>query len=208
MGVRDKFTTLLKELIKAYESREHEDGIYISSLSTCLRKAFYEQFFPVYETKLSKPVFEGTAIHYFIDYLVKNYGNLLMENIDSEVRVRYIIDDIKLVGRADIVLDDRIIEVKTTSNIPFKPYTSHVLQANAYAYILRKKYFEIAYISNDRIKSFVYETRKDLFDVIVERARILSTAFKTGIAPDREVSQLCVKCPFYDKCFNQLKLNV
>jgi|GEM_PF-1781370 len=200
---------ILKELYVYYRKQEHRKGFYISSLSSCLRRAYYEKIFPeLVLEQIRKSTFEGEAIHYFVKYLVDLGGKLLFEKINAEVPVEYEFEGIKIVGRADIVLKDRIIELKTCRNIPSRPYFSHVLQANAYAYLLKKKMFEVTYLGMHNIRSFVYDTSKELFERLLDRARILRKALIFSVAPEREPSPLCVKCPYYHVCFRQMQLHL
>ena len=198
---------VLKELYMFYRKQEHREGYYISSLSGCLRKAYYEIVYPTEEKdKLRKSIFEGEAIHYFISYLINLGGKLMFKKIESEVPVEYEFEGKKLVGRADIVLKDRVIEIKTTKNLPRLPYYSHVLQANAYAYLLNKKKFEITYIAEHGVRSFSMDTSEELFEKLKERARILHNAVKYSIAPEKEPTPYCNRCPYYHICYKQLQL--
>lgn len=203
------FPDILKQLIAMYEQEYKKDGIHITSLVQCLRKAYYDQFAePDLEHRLRRPLFEGTAIHKFIEYLVEKYGSKLMQKIQSEVEIEYQINGVKIIGRADAVLDDRVVEIKTTTNLPKKPYPSHVLQANTYAYILKKPKFEIIYIGDYGVTSFVMKTSKEYFDYVIERAKILMKAFRSSVPPEKEPSILCPKCRYYHICFKQMKLDL
>lgn len=110
-------------------------GIHVTDLTGCLRRSYLDKAEPSPE--------------YVHEMLIRSLGTMTHghfegsdEYLDSEIPV----EADGIVGRADIVYKDgRIVDFKTTRWLmPDKlPYSSHGLQVNIYAYLLRKMGREI-----------------------------------------------------------------
>lgn len=105
-------------------------GIHVTDLTGCIRKSYLDKVNPSPE--------------YVHEMLIRSLGTMTHghfegsdEYLDSEIPV----EADGIVGRADIVYKDgRIVDFKTTRWLmPDKlPYSSHGLQVNIYAHLLRK----------------------------------------------------------------------
>ncbi len=114
--------------------------------------------------------------------------SLDMDDIKIEAKVEVIFPSkripkyIKISGRADIVdyNNETVYELKTISERIFneisEPFYEHILQANAYAYILGFKNYSIIYISKSNyvFKEFKLNVKEELYEKIVENANIVA----------------------------------
>ncbi len=120
----------------------------------------------------------GKIIHEILQEVVS--GN----NVKMEARVEIVFPSkeipryIKVSGRADLVdYDNEIVyEIKTVSDKNFveisEPYIEHILQANAYAYLLGFKKYSIIYVSKGdySMKEFKLNVNESLYERIVDTA--------------------------------------
>jgi len=67
------------------------------------------------------------------------------ENQEKEIRIP-ITDDLEIVGKIDLFINNRIAELKTCEKFPIKPYQAHVYQVHCYMEALKKKTAWITYI--------------------------------------------------------------
>ncbi len=123
-------------MIKALFSDKEREGVHVTDLTGCLRKAYYDKTRPPVEylhTQMSR--FLGTAIHSVLEKIED-------ENLESEMSL----EGYGIVGRADVVYKNgRIVDYKTTRWMtPSRlPYGSHVAQLNIYASLLRSKGIQV-----------------------------------------------------------------
>ncbi len=119
-------------MIKALFSDKEREGVHVTDLTGCLRRAYYEKTRPPLEylhTQMSR--FLGTAIH-----------SVLEKINDPEIETEKGLDGYGITGTADVVYKNgRIVDYKTTRWMtPSRlPYGSHVGQLNIYASILRSQ---------------------------------------------------------------------
>lgn len=198
--LESKFKNILIDMLdKESEKELDENQISVTECTDCLRKSFYRR---KYKRKyINKHLFEGKAIHHYIEYLVKKYhGDILVED-EYEVDLGY---EFTIVMRPDIILDDRVVEIKTSdSNNIIVPHLEHELQANFYAFVLAKDYYEIIYITRGiDICHFVKPVSIDLFNVLIKRARMLYKSIVSDIPPKKEL-KYCRFCVYYDICLKE-----
>ncbi len=122
--------------------------------------------------------FIGKIIHEILQETVSD-GDIKAEaRVEIMFPSRDIPKYIKISGRADLVDygNEIVYEIKTISDKAFTeishPYQEHILQANAYAYILGFKKYSIIYISksNYLFKEFRLNVNEELYEKLVENA--------------------------------------
>lgn len=119
---------LLKAIYASNDDRTKE--IHVTDLNECLLRAYYSKVEPAPIDPAEQLVmFAGKAVHEYIGKFVEN--DVFFE---SEVPV----DRIGITGRADLVSDEEIIDVKTTRWMKptALPYGSHATQVNVYHWML------------------------------------------------------------------------
>jgi len=202
-SIESKFKPILEEILKKESEREYiENLIEVTECTTCLRRSYYNRKSPV--TRVNKHVIEGKAIHMYFEQLIKKYEY----NIESEEE--YIVDfglPFKIKMRPDIVMDDRVVDIKTTDReTVFMSDIEHELQANFYAFVLDKRYYELIYITRGgNMSVFVSEVNLDMFEEVLKRAELLYNSLKNNVEPSRE-PKYCKYCEHFHKCYKQKKL--
>ena len=203
VSLESRFKPILEDIIIKESVREKESNIIeVTECLSCLRQAYFTRKEGI--GKINKVIIEGRAIHNYIESLLnKYYPNIVTEQ-------EYIVDfgeEIKIMMKPDVVLDDRVVDIKTTDrDTVFLPDIKYELQTNFYAVVLMKEYYEIVYITRrGSLHAFVSPISYDMFYEVINRARKLYLHLKNDTIPDRE-PQNCYYCPFYHKCFRQKKL--
>ncbi len=189
-----------KEVTKVHEN----DTLMVTEGIHCLRRSFYQRKYK--KVSINKRTIEGMAIHYWIEYLLKKYNVLTEENIEQEYEVTFD-SGLKVMMKPDLVLDDRVVDIKTTDREQvFMPDINYLLQVNFYAFVLGKPKFEILYITkNFNPVSFVEDVNVEMFLELLKRLEILWICLKKNKLPNREM-QYCRNCEFYGICYKQTKL--
>ena len=96
-----------------------------------------------------------------------------------------------------------ILEIKTTSKVPDKPYFPHLRQINAYLIMARARKGYLIYIGKDgKVRVFEAKPNKRLWRETVERAFRLWHSLKDNKPPKPEFSPLCNLCEYKWKCFS------
>ncbi len=112
------------------------------------------------------------------------------------------IDDIKLKGHADMIVDDNIILFRPSQTIPESPYAEDLLYLNACLWIYDKTDGMIIYITSERDEFTFSLTRdKKMFEEVIRRVRVLSDLLNEQKIPILEPSQNCLDCQYYQRCF-------
>ena len=121
--------SLLKSLFNNNEQESRKNEIHVTDLTGCLLKAYYDKTNPPAEyvhEKLTR--WMGNAVH--------TYAEASDEYMDSEIPLKHG----GIVGKSDVVYKNgRVTDLKTSRWLyPSKlPYSSHALQVNIYAWMLR-----------------------------------------------------------------------
>ena len=199
------FYSVFKEMAK--QRNPPDNVIHVSDVTGCLLKSYYMRRRP-FVTEAQAVVFRvGEGVHTALQrYLHEKYG------WSYEVEARMPIEDeygeFELVGHADLLSpDNEVVEVKTTSKIPDEPYRSHVMQLNAYMYMLKAKAGYVLYIEKGggRIRVFPVQFSKKLWGEVVRRAIKLHKALVTNTPPEPEPNHLCRYCPYKFDCLPRRK---
>ena len=112
------------------------------------------------------------------------------------------IDDIKLKGHADMIVDDNVILFRPSQTIPESPYAEDLLYLNACLWIYDKTDGMIIYITNTKDEfTFSLTRNKKMFEEVIRRVRVLSDLLNEQKIPILEPSQNCLDCQYYQRCF-------
>jgi CRISPR-associated exonuclease Cas4 len=114
----------------------------------------------------------------------------------------FAIDDIKLKGQADMIVDDIIVLFRPSQTVPESPLAQDLLYLNSCLWIYDKTDGMIIYITNDR-EEFTFSLTRDkkMFEEVIRRVRVLSDLLKEQKTPILEPSVNCVDCQYYQRCF-------
>ena len=161
--------------------------IHLSEVVQCLRRSYYNRIDP-------KEV-ERTG---FSDMLAGLLQGLQYGSHPKE----FAIDDIKLRGQADMIVDDLIILFRSSDYQPETPHASDLLFLNACMWIYDKIDGIVIYITGDKDESTFSMTRdKKMFEEIIRRVRVLNDLLKEKKTPILEPSSECFECQYYQRCF-------
>ena len=193
MGDRD-FRSIIKNAIDSIGKELEIDidaddykTIHLQEVVQCLRRSYYDR-------TDSKEV-ERRGFNDLTSGLLRKleYG--------SEPKI-FEIDDIKLKGQSDMILDDIIILFRSSKEIPESPQANDLLYLNACLWIYDKSDGMIIYITRDR-EEFTFSLTRDkkMFEEVIRRVRVLNDLLKEQKTPILEPSLNCLDCQYYQRCF-------
>lgn len=193
MGDRD-FRSIVKNAVDSI-GRELEIEIDVKDIKTihlkevvqCLRRSYYDRVDP-------KEV-ERRGFNDLLSGMLRKlqYGSNPKE---------FAIDDIKLRGQADMMVDDSIILFRPTNTNLETPLANDLLYLNACMWIYDKTDGIIIYITGNKEEIMFSLTRdKKMFEEVIRRVRVLSDLLKEQKTPILEPSNDCTDCQYYQRCF-------
>jgi len=178
---------------------DRRDEVHVTDLVGCIRASYFRKVYGVrFNLTQAISVILGLGVHeFFIPYLAGRLGG------DYEVEVEY--EGIK--GRADVVTDEYVVEVKTVNNIPIQPFRSHLEQLNFYMQVLDKPKGYVFYIGRSSYKVAMYEYYGDreLFLRTLEKGKELIKALKERKPPKCNLGIVdqhfyCRNCMYRGEC--------
>ena len=197
MGDRD-FRTIIqtalgsigKELQLDIDS-ENVQTIHLQEVVQCLRRSYFDRIDPV--------EIERRGFNELLSGLLRKleYGSNPKE---------FEIDDIKLKGQTDMLVDDVIMLFRPAQNELDNPLANDILYLNACLWIYDKTEGIIVYITGDRKETtFSLSRNNKMFEEVVRRVRVLNDLLKKQKAPILEPSSECSDCQYYERCFMKKK---
>ena len=165
--------------------------IHLKEVVQCLRRSFYDRIEP-------KEI-ERRGFNELLSGLLRKlqYG--------SEPK-NFAIEDIKLKGQADMMVDDSILLFRSALDELENPQANDVLYLNACLWIYDKEDGIIVYITGDRKETTFSLTRnKKMFEELIRRVKVLNDLLKEEKTPILEPSTECSDCQYYERCFTKKK---
>ncbi|MCD6148924.1 hypothetical protein J7J18_06155 [bacterium] len=182
----------LKDVIRKVMQREvkpPEGEVWVTEVCGCLRRAWYKRR---YGEEITKDMIVGIKGHnILLPKLAEELG------CTYEVRIEIPVDSYILVGKADLVCEDRVIELKLSNSLHIRD--EWITQANTYAVALGKDKFTIAIIGNSIITKD-YPANKALFKIVLETAKIYIKHIKANKPPPPMYGDWCKYCPYRKEC--------
>jgi len=197
MGDRDFRTTIQTALSSIGKELQLDidpkniQTIHLQEVVQCLRRSYFDRIDPV--------EIERRGFNELLSGLLRKleYG--------SEPKV-FEIDDIKLQGQTDMIVDDAIMLFRPAQGELENPIANDVLYLNACLWIYDKTEGIVVYITGDRKETTFSLTRnKKMFEEVIRRVRVLNNLLKEQKAPILEPSAECSECQYYEKCFMKKK---
>ena len=195
-----------KTVVEWYRAKkeDHEPlskgTFYASSAGKCPRQVLLEKMNPTEEIpkKLQGIFLIGDALHELVQKAVGGEA-------EKEVIVRE--DGVTIRGRADIVLPDEVVELKTISDISkirYKPKHHHVMQLQIYLHGLKLKKGRLVYISKQDFEIVEHEIKysKELAREAINYFKVIKGFEDKGELPPRFETNWCWYCPFKSECFS------
>ena len=165
--------------------------IHLHEVVHCLRRSYYDRIDP-----------QEVQRRGFNELLS---GLLQRLQYGSEPK-EFAIDDIKLKGQVDMLVDDSIFLFRGTTNELENPQANDVLYLNACMWIYDKPDGIIVYITGDRKETtFSISRNTKMFEEVVRRVRVLNDLLKEQKTPILEPSTECSDCQYYERCFMKKK---
>ena len=161
--------------------------IHLHEVVQCLRRSYYD--------RTDSKEIERRGFNDLLSGLLRKlkYGSESKE---------FSIDDIKLRGQPDMLVDDAIILFRAAQTNPESPNANDLLYLNACLWIYDKLDGMIIYITSDR-EEFTFSLTRDkkMFEEVIRRVRVLSDLLTEQKTPILEPSQNCLDCQYYSRCF-------
>ena len=165
--------------------------IHLQEVVQCLRRSYYDRIDP--------NEVERRGFNELLSGLLRKleYGSEPKE---------FAIDDIKLKGQVDMIVDDSILLFRSTIGELENPQANDVLYLNACMWIYDKVDGVIVYITGDKKETTFSVTRnKKMFEEVIRRVRVLNDLLKEQKTPILEPSSDCSNCQYYERCFMKRK---
>ena len=198
MGDRDFRTTIQTALASIGKELQLDidpkniQTIHLQEVVQCLRRSYFDRIDPI--------EIERRGFNELLSGLLRKleYGSEPKE---------FEIDDIKLQGQTDMIVDDAIMLFRPAAKSELEnPLANDVLFLNACLWIYDKTEGIVVYITGDRKETTFSLTRnKKMFEEVIRRVRVLNNLLKEQKAPILEPSTECSECQYYEKCFMKKK---
>ncbi len=179
-----------KELEIEIDSKDIQT-IHLHEEVQCLRRSYYDRIDP--------NEIERRGFNALLSGLLRKlqYGSESKE---------FAIDDIKLKGQVDMIVDDSILLFRSATDELENPIANDILYLNACMWIYDKVDGAIVYITGDRKETtFTLTRNKKMFEEVIRRVRVLNDLLKEQKTPILEPSSDCSNCQYYERCFMKRK---
>ncbi len=194
MGDRDYRKTitsaidaLAKDTATQVSNPSDDKTIFLHEIVRCMRRSYFDRFDRIEQENKS---------------FVELFGGLVRKLPYGSKAGDFDIDEIKLRGQADMIVDDIVIIFKRIPKPPESPHASDVLYVNACMWIFNKTDGVIVYLTDDeKESSFVVMREKKMFEETIRRARVFSNLISDKKVPILEPSQECSGCQYYYRCY-------
>ena len=161
--------------------------IHLKEVVQCLRRSYYD--------RVDSKEVERRGFNDLLSGMLRKlqYGSNPKE---------FAIDDIKLRGQVDMMVDDSIILFRPANTSIETPLANDLLYLNACMWIYDKTDGIIIYITGNKEEIMFSLTRdKKMFEEVIRRVRVLSDLLKEQKTPILEPSNDCTECQYYQRCF-------
>lgn len=188
--IRGAISSISKELEVNIDAKDIKT-IHLKEAVQCLRRSYYD--------RVDRLDIEISGFNELISGLLKKF------QYGSEPK-EFSLDDLKLTGHADMIVDDSILLFRSAVKDPDNPVADDILYLNACMWIYDKNDGIIVYITGDRKETTFSLTRnKKMFEETVRRVRVLASLLKEQKVPVLEPSARCTECQYYERCFTKKK---
>jgi len=166
--------------------------IHLDEVVRCLRRSYYDRVEPKEIDRTS-----------FVDLV----GGLLRSKGYGSKTGEFEIDDLKLKGQTDMIIDDVVFVLRSANTLPENPMARDLLYLNVCMWIFDKTEGLLVYLTGDgKEASFSLSRGKKMFEEVVRRARVLHDLLKEKKVPILEPSDECSTCQYYERCYIKQKI--
>lgn len=181
------FDAITKESTTYISNPNDNKTIFLYEVVRCMRRSYFD--------RLDRLEPQGRDFRDVFGGLIRKlpYGSAIGE---------FAIEDLKLKGQSDMIVDDIIIVFKIVSDFPEAPTASDILYLNSCMWIFNKMEGVIVYItSNGKETSFAINRDKKMFEETIRRVRVFSNLIGDKKIPILEPSTECSRCQYYERCY-------
>jgi len=185
--INSALDVIVKESIQQISEPANKNEIFLHEVTRCMRRSYFDRF-----DAMKTP---GKEFDRVLGGLIRKlpYGAKLGE---------FAIDEIRLKGQADMIVDDIVIIFKTVKESPENPSASDVLYLNGCMWIFDKIEGVIVYMTGDGMEtSFALYREKKMFEEVIRRVRVFSNLISDKKVPILEPSTECSSCQYYERCY-------
>jgi CRISPR/Cas system-associated exonuclease Cas4 (RecB family) len=171
----------------------------VSEVGRCLRFLYFSRVIGRLEDVGSKPeVIASKNMH--VEF--QNDYAAIDETAKMEKEVMFVHENFIIVGKADIITEEKVIEIKTVKNLPEKPYPPHLRQINFYMKLCGREKGSLIYIKREtkEQKTFSVDYDEDLFLEDLKRFEKLTKHLETTTVPEKERTKMCEFCEYKELC--------
>jgi len=166
--------------------------IHLDEVVRCLRRSYYDRVEPEEIDRTS-----------FVDLV----GGLLRSKGYGSKTGEFEIDDLKLKGQTDMIIDEVVFVLRSANTLPENPIARDLLYLNTCMWIFDKTEGLIVYLTGDgKEASFSLSRGKKMFEEVVRRARVFHDLLKEKKVPILEPSDECSTCQYYERCYIKQKI--
>jgi len=166
--------------------------MHLDEVVRCLRRSYYDRVEPKEIDRTS-----------FVDLV----GGLLRSKGYGSKTGEFEIDDLKLKGQTDMIIDDVVFVLRSANTLPENPMARDLLYLNACMWIFDKTEGLLVYLTGDgKETSFSLSRGKKMFEEVVRRARVFHDLLKEKKVPILEPSDECSTCQYYERCYIKQKI--
>ena len=188
--IKSTIDSISKEIEPQIDTKDTKT-IHLHEVVRCLRRSYYDRVDPLEPERIGFSNLVGGLLRKM------QYGSKLGE---------YAIEDIKLKGQPDMIVDDVIIIFRSAASLPEIPLSSDVLYINACLWVFNKSDGIIVYLSgNGSEATFSFTKEKRMFEETVRRVRVLNNLLGEKKVPILEPSEECSSCQYYERCYLKQK---
>jgi CRISPR/Cas system-associated exonuclease Cas4 (RecB family) len=172
-----------------FEERYDPEWVMPTELSTCLRRSWYAR--KKGKNIIGENAVLGIAIHNTVQDVAKRFNCEVEKEIQGEIA------GVKVRGRADLVCDDSVIEIKTTAIHDQRHYFQPVI----YATLLKKDKAYMLYVDRNTANiTFFQVDISFILPFAIERLKTYYSAVVENKLPQKEYSQACKYCVYKPLC--------
>ncbi len=188
--IQNAISSIGKELEIEVDSKNIQT-IHLKEVVQCLRRSYFDRIDP---SEIERRGFNELLA-----------GLLRKLQYGSEPK-EFAIENIKLKGQVDMIVDDSILLFRSALDELENPQANDILYLNACMWIYDKEDGVIVYITGDRKETtFSLSRNKKIFEEVIRRVRVLNDLLKEQKTPILEPSSECSDCQYYERCFMKKK---
>jgi CRISPR/Cas system-associated exonuclease Cas4 (RecB family) len=212
---------MVKNDVERSANHQRRVGVYYpSSLGYCLRKQYYAFYYPKAQSPAKLIVFAlGDATHELVAMALAKSGDVKVDAVELPAKLE-VQGGVVLSGRIDVLVAELagekvIMEIKSASSIPNRPYISHIIQIQTYLHTTGLTHGVITYVDKKSgdVKSFDVLKDDSWLHTVKVRALELHTAVKSKLPPYKEAFSKnklyeCKGCDFAGICLSKSELDL